>query len=75
MAKLGTPRKQLLRAAAKLTARAISSGTRNLLSIQWLLRKRGVTMDAGTIGALLVVAYLEEYRARTLSTTTVCEPR
>ena len=67
MARLGELRKQSLRAAAKPIARATSSGTRNPLSILWLLRKRGVTTDAGRTGAQLVVANLEEYRARTLT--------
>ena len=66
MARLGMLRKRFPRAAAKPIARATSSGTHNPPSIQWLLRKRGVTTDAGRTGALLVVASLEEHRARTL---------
>ena len=75
VARPGKLRKRLPRAAARPIVRAASSGTHNPLSIQWLLRNSGVTTDAGRTGALLVVASLEEHRARTLTTTTVCELR
>ena len=68
MARLGTLRKRFPRAAARPTAKATSSGAHiPPLSIQWLLRNSGVTTDAGRTGALLVVASLEEHRARTFS--------
>ena len=70
MVEPGMSRKQLLLAAARFRTREISSGIRNLLSTLWLLHELGVTMGAGKIGTLLVAAYLEEHRARTLSTTT-----